>query len=334
MSRKANPITIGIFVTGGLTLLAALLIFFGAMNFLRPHERVVMYFDESVNGLNVGSAVKFKGVPVGRVVSIQVRLPNQKFTSTAVPVVAEFDKERLASNHNVDLDFSDRRAFAEQVEAGLRAKLEMESFITGLLYIELGYQPQVEYALHQDGDGLMEIPTVRSQLEEVTEKVTQAITRIGSIDFESLSASVSELLELIAQRTEDFDAEAITASLSKAADSISKALESGEIESTLASTRASLEKLRELAAQLDESAQTLTPELTQTLAEAREALTALQEFTAGARGALAPESSLRRRLDTTLREISNTAIALGRLAEYLERNPEALLRGRANSNRE
>jgi paraquat-inducible protein B len=136
MSARANPTAIGIFVTGATALAVLALLVFGSGRIFRRQETFIIYFNESVNNLSDGSPVKFKGVQIGQVRRITLRY-NQATDSSSVPVLIDIDLSRLRNNLGVEINLADEQVFDEQVRLGLRAKLQMQSLLTGLLYIDL-----------------------------------------------------------------------------------------------------------------------------------------------------------------------------------------------------
>ena len=63
--KEANPKLIGVFVIGGLALFVAALLFLSSRDLFTPKSIFVAYFQQSVNGLNVGAPIRFRGIPVG-----------------------------------------------------------------------------------------------------------------------------------------------------------------------------------------------------------------------------------------------------------------------------
>ena len=72
MSKKANPTAVGAFALGALILLVGVILVFGSDRFMKRSMKAVLYFDESVEGLDVGAPVIFRGVKVGAVTDIQL----------------------------------------------------------------------------------------------------------------------------------------------------------------------------------------------------------------------------------------------------------------------
>ncbi|MEO7414167.1 MAG: MlaD family protein, partial [Opitutaceae bacterium] len=73
MKTKFNPTVVGAFVIGGFALLVIALLSFGGVTFFSKPQQFVVYFDESLHGLDKGSPVKLRGVRIGRVASLNIR---------------------------------------------------------------------------------------------------------------------------------------------------------------------------------------------------------------------------------------------------------------------
>ena len=93
--NNPNPKIIGAFVSLMLGLIVAMVMYFGTANFLNRSTHFILFFDQSVNGLQIGSAVKFRGVPVGEVKRIMIRAEGQREDSTAIPVIIEINPNHL-----------------------------------------------------------------------------------------------------------------------------------------------------------------------------------------------------------------------------------------------
>src|SRR5690606_37029057 len=101
------PAVVGLFVLGALLLGVIALLSFGGVNFFNKPERFVVYFDESVHGLDLGSPVKFRGVRVGRVVAVKLRYLPEK-NSSLVEVQCELTRDVLTGPDGAFIDVSDR----------------------------------------------------------------------------------------------------------------------------------------------------------------------------------------------------------------------------------
>ncbi len=304
MSRRANPTLIGAFVLGAIALAVAGTVMFGAGILARPKATFILYFPESVNGLDVGAPVKFKGVQLGRVTRILLGF-DQKPGVTDVAVLIELD-ERSAENLTTRfVDFSDRERMREAIARGLRARLESQSIVTGLLYIELGFYPGTPARYLQAGDTYMEIPTIPSNLQEIVSRAMQAVARISQIPFEEMVGSFTSLAKNLDLFVQDPKLKETVASINDAA---------REAEAVMASLRGEVKPLAQ--------------EFSGTAEEARKALVDIRAFAQSADGLVRDGSPLRYQLSESLSELSEAARSLRILADYLERDPQALIKGK------
>ena len=197
MPRQPNRRKIGIFIVGSA---AVLLLILGGLlqNKIFGHKgrEVVMFFDESVNGLSVGSAVVFKGVKIGEVSRIEIKADADELTFS-IPVYARMKAKSINSNSF----FSTPKGILDElVRKGLRARLATHSFVTGQLMIELVMAPDSEVKLHGDS-GVLEIPTVLSPIGELSRGLQKIPLAEGFRNFteffEGLNSSMPEIHKII-----------------------------------------------------------------------------------------------------------------------------------------
>lgn len=331
MNRNPNPKVIGAFITAAGILLTALVLFFGSFSAFRIFDRFILFFDQSVNGLNVGSPVKFRGVPIGSVERILIRAEGQRPSSTAIGVIVKINRERLEEDLGGAETLFRPRSTEESIRNGLVGQLSLESFITGQLFVEISVEPErtVGFKPHLETDGdMVEIPTLGSPLDQITDDVVQIVTEFSSIDLEELSGNVNRVLENLATALGGVDSEGISVSLTRAADTVSDFIGSEDFSGTLEDLRSTLAAIRTTTASYDlengsmgERLDVWTGQLTQTLSS-------LDRLAQRADALIEPESDLRFEMEAALRELGAASRAIRSLAEYLERNPNALIRGR------
>jgi ABC-type transporter Mla subunit MlaD len=92
--KKFSSFLLGLFVTGGFIILAAILVFVGATQYFERGKRYITYFNESVQGLQKDSEVKFRGVKVGRVEDIIIA-PDNKQVGVVMVASAKKDLEAM-----------------------------------------------------------------------------------------------------------------------------------------------------------------------------------------------------------------------------------------------
>ena len=333
MSRTASPTVIGIFVIGAMAVAVAGVIFVGSIKFFSEDEEFIIYFDESVSGLDIGSQVKFRGVPIGQVKDILIRF-NQVELSDHIPVIIEIETSRLANRLGVPVDLTVDEVYFAQVNEGLRAQLVMESFITGLYYIDLSYildAPPPRFI--QDKIIYKEVPSVKSPFAEIGQSANEIIARLSTIDVEQINNKLVSLLVNANDAIEDVNFKKISDNLIDATESIAILTSSENVELVLENLKTALAEIRALATKIEENidpflagADATNQEIQKTLASLRQTVDRIEE-------ALTPESSMRYEVERALSELSTAAQAIAQLSEYLERNPRSLLTGKKISDK-
>ena len=129
--KRANPAAVGAFVLGAIALVLVGVIAIGSGSFLHDTQRFVLFFDGSVNGLTVGSPVKMRGVEIGRVLEVNA-LAEEDRKDILNEVVIEIDPARV-KRVGPTVAVAERAQLL--VENGLRGRLELQSLVTGQLYI-------------------------------------------------------------------------------------------------------------------------------------------------------------------------------------------------------
>jgi paraquat-inducible protein B len=329
MSVRAKPTVIGLFVSGAVILAVAAVLLFGSGKFLSHRERFVIYFTDSVNGLSIGSPVKFKGVQIGEVTDIKIHF-DQPDSSDAIPVIIEIDTTHQHRDLGDSTDLSDPVVFQAQVEGGLRARLQMLSIVSNQLYIELNYDtaaPEPTYV------GLThpykEIPSVASGLSEVIKSVTTALTNLSKVDFVEMSNKINLLSDQLSEGIGQLDFKTINDSLVAAANNLNALLSDPKIKEALDKLGTTMDDLDRLANSINGQVQPLSDQIQETAKSARTTLDQINQTLSAVRDVVAPDSSLRTELDKALLEITNASRSVRILSEYLEANPGALLTGKA-----
>lgn len=327
-----NPKLIGAFVTATVVLIVGLVLYFGTANFLNRSSHFILFFDQSINGLNVGSMVKFRGVPVGQVRRIMIRAEGQDEGSTAIPVIVEINRSRLERELGVSGDVFDQGWMQDSVERGLVAQLNLESFITGQLFVEFSFEPEkvADTRTHlETANGLVEIPTLNSSLDQITADVAQIIADFGELDLAELNENVNRLLVNAADTLEGIDSAGISRSVTGAADEITRLVGSDEFEASLVAVRGAFEEVRDTAQSFNLSEGPLAATIDTWTAQITHTLDGLDALATDASALLKPGSDARYEFENMLREVSRTARSIRLLSEYLERNPNALITGRS-----
>jgi paraquat-inducible protein B len=299
MTKKASPALTGAFVIGALLLVVAAVVIWGSPSLFERKYEYLCYFAGSVNGLNRGAPVKYQGVEVGVVKEIRVRY-RQAPDDTRIPVFIEGWGNRMR-----ELGVAQEPTpvvIQELIARGLRARLEPVSLVTGVLYVSLGQVPDspISYAELPGPGGLPEIPTVPTELEEVTKSVTEVLAHLKSIDFKGTGDSVS-----------------------KAALAVDDLVRTPELRTALKHLPRLISAAHELAISLDADAN----KTGLAVDEARLAMETLRGTLASANGVIDPRAPLSVELARTLSEVGKAATAVSELADFLRRNPHAIIAG-------
>src|ERR1700737_3454911 len=152
MSQKASPTLIGAFVFGAIIIAIGAILFFGSANLFAKKQLYETYFNQSVNGLAIGSNVKYKGVTVGKETKVKLKFQGPG-EGPVVKVLYEINTDNLLNKFGLSISLSDYKLHERAVANGFRAKLDFESLISGQLFIALDfYKDAGPPPLHQAGD--------------------------------------------------------------------------------------------------------------------------------------------------------------------------------------
>jgi paraquat-inducible protein B len=179
MKKELNPKILGAFVLIAIALLIFTVILFGANQLFRVRHPYVMFFESSLNGLQEGSPIKFRGITVGRVTHIKVVL-DHKSRELFMPVYVELTPDSI-TEINVNTKLRQHDLMEEMIQQGLRARLALQNMLTGMLYIELDFNPKVPFHLTHKDKTHMEIPTIQSKTEELSSMLSTGQSALESI---------------------------------------------------------------------------------------------------------------------------------------------------------
>ncbi len=324
MSRRASPTMVGGFILGGIVLTVAAVIVFGSGKLFRDTVEYISWFEGSVNGLNPGAPVKFMGVTIGQVTAIRLRASaaddeidtEEEFdeweANLRIPVLYELDRDLLKREGSF-IDVGDPVVAQLLVEGGLRASMAVESILTGRKYIALTVNRDSPISVVNDPMvDAFEIPTLETGLEWLERDVQGLMSKLTNLDVEGLVAAITEAATNIGE----------LASGRATQDALA------DIPGTLAEVRETMRSIQELAASADTTLESVRPRIDASSAEIQAAAEELDAMLANLRAVIEPGSPLLTNLETSLREIGYAATALSELADYLQQNPSALLRGK------
>lgn len=331
MSKQANPTLIGTFVIAALALLAGGVAIFGGSELLQRKERFVTYFDGSVKGLRVGSNVVFRGVRVGYVtnISLVARIEDLSFT---IPVTYELRPDSFTVMQGSRVVEESERGdvnLDELIGAGLRAQLGVENFVTGQLHIELDLKPDQPAVFRGREPAYPEIPSIPSDIQQVVEKVQRFVADIQEkVDFEKLGQDLQSTIDGLNRLVNSEDLRESLAGLNRFVNAEDTQRLTASLNTTLSDARTALTDLRALMGTADTQLSTLGDELRPAIERLDSTLAAGQQVLENASDQLGSDSLTTYELIDTLKEVQGAARSLRQLTDYLERHPEALLRGK------
>jgi paraquat-inducible protein B len=325
VSRKANPKLIGLFVVGAGALLIFLVVALGGGLLFTTTKTYVMFFADDVNGLQVGGPVNFRGVRVGSVKDIVLSYDSDK-REVAIPVYVELDQSRVRVNGAGRLD-----DMSELIERGLRAQLRNQSFVTGLMTIELDFDHAIPARLLGLEPRYPEIPTKRSSLSELRATFGDLVEDFRKLPVEEImtkfAGTLANLDKLVVDLTGLVNSthtmvgnvdQRMTAALQPVPDMVRNIDKASRDVSKLASDANAQVPV------ISDRVVGAVEQLNATLMQAEQAMSAVQ-------GGLGDGSQLNYQATRTMEDIREAASALRALADYLQQNPNALLTGRGNA---
>lgn len=328
MKKKKSPsLAIGAFILGAIILVFIALLFFSDGRLFAQKERVVMYFDGSVQGLQVGAPVKLKGVVLGEITDIQIIFQNNETNTNGKPaaqtvinaVTADLVMKRINSKGSKVKD----SFFDEAVKNGLRAQLNFQSFLTGLLYIELDFYPTTPVKLYGLQNNYRELPTTATNFEELSKSFKE-------INFKGLVSNLDNVIQQITDLVASGEIQKSLKSFNNAANAVENMSNSINKEvvplgKNLNNTIAEIDVLiKQLNTQTPQVAQALTSSLN----DLHTSMDKFNQATQSVSDTFSEDAPLANQLNITLKDISRSAQAFRNLSETLEQQPEALLRGK------
>jgi paraquat-inducible protein B len=258
-------------------------------------QRIRMVFEQAQRGLVAGAPVDMLGVEIGTLRSVAL-LPVGKYEKFLVEVIADVYPLRLGSVRSQfsvppgATESADALFLKRAVDAGLRAQVRTGNLLTGQLYVALDFIPKVPKATLDARADPPTIPTVRGTLADLQPQLAEIVARLGRVKFDEIGSGLQDTLR---------NASAAGAGLQE----------------TLASANAAIERL--------------TPEAQSALAGVQKTLTSVQATLGNMdRNIVQSDSALQRNFSQTLAEMQRAAQALRVLADYLQRHPESMLRGK------
>lgn len=323
MSRRANPTSIGLFLIGALVLAVLVVAALASNAWFERRTTFIAFFPESVNGLVTGAPVKFQGVPVGTVTDLMIEI-DQKEKTFQVPVKFDIDLSRLTTHRGTYVNLGDTVVLRQQIENGLRAQLQMESIVTGLLYIELAYRTDsTPPRLANASDDWPEVPTTPSLMAAIG----------GGAG--SVLSDVMKILNRVNSMLADVNMPEINRAVVQSARSIEALMASPELRAALKEMPGMTEQINQtmsdvgrLATRAEAAIDPMQTQITGASTEAIATLQSLRKTLDETHGLLSADAGPGYALQGALTSLREAADALRLLINSLEQNPDMILRGK------
>ena len=321
MSQKPNPTSIGLFIVIGVALGVTGLLLFSSSKLFTKTLDCIIYFNQSVNGLKEGAPVKMRGVTIGSVKRVMLHF-NQAPDDRALPVIIELEAKLFEERMGEPLKAFTGAALDARVNEGLRASLQAESLVTGVLYVEMRPNPKAPPPVfHQLKKVYPEIPAEPTQIQ-------QLMDNLASLDIKGIGTNINGLVVKLEAVVDRLSTSQLTQSISNTLAAVESLVSSPEITNSLAALRTTLDQYRALGEKLNSRVDPLADSVTNSLGEANRTLAQLQGTAENLRSMLRPDAPLQHDLDLLLRQVAGTAESISTLVEFLKQHPNALITGR------
>jgi phospholipid/cholesterol/gamma-HCH transport system substrate-binding protein len=335
MSNNANKYKVGIFVTVGLCLIMLSFLSLGVMQYMTT-VNLATEVTQSVQGLDIGARVKYKGVNIGTVTGIRVNNVDGNIVIKMELVPAKMNRDYL----NWDALKQDRvfqETIQKRINEGLRCQLQMEG-ITGKLYVDfikLSEKEQVKHKARPRPKHLSVkyayMPSIpRVEFASLFKKFEISLRQISSVDFKKISLDLQVLLQNTNKLVGDDQVTQIIKEVHNTAKNLDKITQS-------LSSNISKEKVEKISKKLDKAINSitqaadhtskLTKHLDKTIKDAEIAKTT-KSFRDTMDNTDTAVALMRRDLNHTLRNMRGTLQHLQDLIKYMEANPNSILVGK------
>ncbi len=263
-------------------------------------NRWLLHFEGGVRGLKSGASVELQGIQVGQVldVNLEFDVENGAFR---VPVLIETEPGRLRTIGKYPEGAEKQKVMDYLVGKGMRAQLKTGSLITGQLLVALDMHPEAPPAKINWEGSYPEVPTVPTAMEEITTSLTQLLNKFEKLPIEQIG---NDLRDTVA--------------------GAKQLINSPDLQKSITALNATLNQAQKFVAALNTG---IAPELKTAVSNLDTALIQAQKLTKSLNSNVAPQ------LERTLKELQAAARSIKVWAAYLERNPEALIRGKGKSKR-
>ncbi len=298
--NEANTRLIGAFIVGAVALVIVVFLVFGSGKMFTKTFEYVIYFRGSVNGLDLGAPVKLRGVTVGSVSGIvPLYYPNGEF---AVEVKIKTEVGIVKTVGKPQTEVIQQEEVENAITNGFRAQLNTSSFVTGKLFVNLDYFPDSEKIFMKRNEEDVEIPSIPSTTELFENSLKSVMKGLEKLNLVELTESIHNTVK-----------------------SVDAILASPMWQANLEIMNQNLIKTDTLFARLNRSIDPIADNVVETTLQTQETLKKIQLLVESLDNIAVNN---RYEIHEVLKEITYSARALKRLAEYIEEHPSDMIFGK------
>ena len=333
MSKKASPTLIGVFTLVGMILAGASIVLFGAGRFFKSTHELLLYFDKSVYGLQVGSDVRFGGVRIGRVKSISV-LVDRRENRKIIPVVVELgDKELtlISTEEGGGIDLSSFAGVQKAVSQGLRAGMKQQSLLTGQLYVEFDIVPSSPGFVYRSPaePTYPVVPTIGTEFDELIAGIADGLKKFNALDLDGVMADIRKVLASARNQIAGLNMKEINDNVIAITKDIRKVTSDQKLANAIANLDEALAQIDTLATKANAGFDPMLEDLNHIITKTDAGLARIDEAAKEISNFSNARAPVMMRLQNVLQETERASRALKELSNDLKRDPGTLLRGKS-----
>lgn len=275
-----------------------------------------LVFEGSARGLKAGAPVELKGMMLGKVVDVSLHFADDP-SDVAIAVLIETEPERLAGETGFPNRMKQREWIDYLVSKGLRAQLKTGSILTGQLYVDLNFYPDLPPA-KVDWEGKYPVfPTIPKTSEELLNAMEGFVAKLKSFPIQKIGDDLQAIVANLKKTTQQISSNEV-ASIIHNVDSFSRQLSESSVDALVNNLNKTIEDIGKLVESLNTGGE---GEIVATLTQTQKTLSAVEQM-------LRSDSVFSQETIRALKEVADAAGRIRALADYLERHPNSLIYGK------
>jgi phospholipid/cholesterol/gamma-HCH transport system substrate-binding protein len=302
MASEKVKFTVGLFVASGIAIGLTAIVLLGLTGFLEKGQYYVTYFNESVQGLDVDSPVKYRGVSVGRVESIAVA-PDSKL----IEVIMKIESE-------------------QPLESDMVAQLKLVG-ITGIMFVELDRKKDGEPDRSPPLSFPTKYPIVASKPSDISELlrgIDDVLNQINSLDLQGISDRIKLAVDSVNQAIIDANVKGISNDIGSSLTSLERILEAERWDNILNSMQKVSQSLDALMSEEETEIKTAIDNFSRAMESANRLMADGSALVSGTEDT---QARLQRQMIVIGQNLEQASASLKELMELLADQPSQLIVG-------